>query len=104
MAFLLKLLFAGGAYFLDKISNVFSSPSCSFRPQFHWLGETSVLASLPPSTFANGDNFENLRKTQKANDREFFFHRCPYKGKSVYQVKRGRYFDGLDGIISPFQV
>lgn len=99
MAFLSKLLFAGGAYFLDKISNVFSPPRSSFRPQFHWLRKSSILASLPPCTLADGNDFENLGKTKKANDGEFFFHRYPYKGKIVYQVKHGRYFDGLDGII-----
>lgn len=72
--------------------DVGSPPCAGARPQLYRLGETSVLAALPPCAFTHGDEFKNLRQAQERVFRQLFHvvsPCCIVKGNIVALFKFG---------------
>lgn len=59
------LLLAVNAF--NERGNVFGSPNSGARAKFDGLGIAARLAASPPRTFADGDESQNLRQTEKAS-------------------------------------
>ena len=51
---------------IDECGYFFSPPHGSAGAELYRLGKTAGATSLPPCAFADGDDGENLRQTEKA--------------------------------------